>query len=343
MRVAAGAIARKVVPGLTRARARWSRWARTRSTARAGTGTRSTTIRSSARTPGTAKFCDDYLDGVRKSGSSVGAVIEVVAEGVPPGLGAPVYGKLDADLAAALMSINAVKGVEIGDGFAAAALSGEDNADEMRMGNDGKPRVPVEPRRRHSRRHLDRAADRRALRGQADLVDPDAAQDRRSLRQRDRHHRPRAATIPASASARCRSARRWWRACSPIIICVIAARSARGRRWPFTNPPEPSHEAEFECSRPISASMQAIAAFARGEIVVVTDDDDRENEGDLFVAAVALHAGEDGVHHPPHLRHRLRAAVGRRRAAAASRSDGGARTTRRSAPPSPSRSTSSTA
>ena len=59
---------------------------------------------------------------------------------VPPGLGAPVYGKLDGDLAAALMGINAVKGVEIGDGFAAALLSGEDNADEMRMGNDGKPR-----------------------------------------------------------------------------------------------------------------------------------------------------------------------------------------------------------
>lgn len=81
----------------------------------------------------------DYLDGIRKSGSSVGAVIEVVAEGVPPGLGAPIYGKLDADLASALMSINAVKGVEIGEGFAAAALTGEVNADEMRMGNDGRP------------------------------------------------------------------------------------------------------------------------------------------------------------------------------------------------------------
>ena len=66
-------------------------------------------------------------------------MIEVVAEGVPPGLGAPIYGKLDADLAAAMMSINAVKGVEIGDGFASASLRGEDNADEMRMGNDGRP------------------------------------------------------------------------------------------------------------------------------------------------------------------------------------------------------------
>jgi chorismate synthase len=80
-----------------------------------------------------------YLDGVRKNGSSCGAIIEVVAEGVPPGLGAPLYGKLDQDLAAALMSINAVKGVEIGAGFAAAAFPGEENADEMRTGPDGKP------------------------------------------------------------------------------------------------------------------------------------------------------------------------------------------------------------
>jgi chorismate synthase len=84
-----------------------------------------------------AAFFEDYLDGIRKSGSSIGAVIEVVAEGVPAGWGAPIYGKLDADLAAAMMSINAVKGVEIGAGFAAAELSGEENADEMRMGNQG--------------------------------------------------------------------------------------------------------------------------------------------------------------------------------------------------------------
>src|SRR5207247_10130216 len=87
-----------------------------------------------------AKFFEGYLDEIRKRGSSVGAVIEVVADGVPVGLGAPIYGKLAGDLAAALMSINAVKGVESGAGFAAAALSGEDNADEMRMGNDGRPR-----------------------------------------------------------------------------------------------------------------------------------------------------------------------------------------------------------
>ncbi|MBT5113370.1 MAG: chorismate synthase [Rhodospirillales bacterium] len=83
-----------------------------------------------------ARDWEDYLDAIRKAGSSTGAVIEVVAEGVPAGLGAPVYGKLEGDLAAAMMGINAVKGVEIGAGFGAAALTGEENADEMRM--DGK-------------------------------------------------------------------------------------------------------------------------------------------------------------------------------------------------------------
>ncbi|HEV7256914.1 MAG TPA: chorismate synthase [Bosea sp. (in: a-proteobacteria)] len=86
-----------------------------------------------------AQFFEGYLDGVRKSGSSIGAVLEIVAEGVPAGLGAPIYAKLDSEIASALMSINAVKGVEIGDGFGAAELSGEENADEMRAGNDGKP------------------------------------------------------------------------------------------------------------------------------------------------------------------------------------------------------------
>ena len=79
----------------------------------------------------------NYLDGVRKQGSSAGAVIEVVASGVPAGLGEPVYDKLDGDLARAMMTINAVKGLEIGAGFAAAVLSGEENSDEMRM-KDGK-------------------------------------------------------------------------------------------------------------------------------------------------------------------------------------------------------------
>lgn len=141
MRVAAGAVARKVldhlVPGgvIVRGamvrmgahaidRSRWD-WSET------------------ANNPfwcpdaATAAAWADYLDGVRKSGSSIGGVVEVVAENVPLGLGDPVYDKLDADIAKALMSINAVKGVEIGDGFAVAALSGEENADQMRM-KDGR-------------------------------------------------------------------------------------------------------------------------------------------------------------------------------------------------------------
>ena len=79
----------------------------------------------------------EYLDGLRKAGSSVGAMIEVAVRGAPAGLGAPVYAKLDTDLAAAMMSINAVKGVEIGEGMAAARLRGEDNADEISMGSNG--------------------------------------------------------------------------------------------------------------------------------------------------------------------------------------------------------------
>ena len=88
--------------------------------------------------PETAASWADYLDAVRKAGSSAGAIVEVVASGLPAGLGEPVYDKLDADLAKAMMSINAVKGVEIGAGFEAARLSGEENADEMRM-DDGAP------------------------------------------------------------------------------------------------------------------------------------------------------------------------------------------------------------
>jgi chorismate synthase len=139
MRVAAGAIARKIVPGLTVRgaliqvgaekieRAVWD-WTEVE---------RNPFFCPDAKAA--ARFAE-LIDGVRKQGSSVGAIIEIVAEGVPAGLGAPVYGKLDGDLAGALMGINAVKGVEIGAGFAAAALSGEENADEMRMGNDGRPR-----------------------------------------------------------------------------------------------------------------------------------------------------------------------------------------------------------
>jgi chorismate synthase len=139
MRVAAGAIALKVVPGLSVRgalvqigehavdRERWD-WEEV------------------GRNPffcpdaETAKLWEGYLDSIRKEGSSIGAVVEVVADGVPPGLGAPVYGKLDQDIASAMMSINAVKGVEIGAGFKAARLSGEENSDEMRAGNAGRPR-----------------------------------------------------------------------------------------------------------------------------------------------------------------------------------------------------------
>src|SRR5215211_674389 len=138
-RVAAGAVARKIVPGMTVRgalvqmgphaikRKRWD-WQEVE---------RNPFFCPDAEQ---AAFYADYLDGIRKTGSSVGAIIEVIAEGAPPGLGAPVYGKLDADIASALMGINAVKGVEIGAGFAAAALSGEENADEIRMGNDRMPR-----------------------------------------------------------------------------------------------------------------------------------------------------------------------------------------------------------
>jgi chorismate synthase len=136
MRVAAGAIARKVIPEVTiRAalvqmgphgidRAHWD-WSQV--------GQNPFFCPDAQK----AAFYEDYLDGIRKAGSSVGAVIEVVAEGVPAGWGAPIYGKLDSDIASAMMSINAVKGVEIGVGMGAAALTGEENADEMRIGNDG--------------------------------------------------------------------------------------------------------------------------------------------------------------------------------------------------------------
>ena len=80
---------------------------------------------------------ESYLDGVRKDGSSAGAVLEIVADGVPAGLGQPIYGKLDSELAAAMMTINAVKGVEIGGGFALAATDGREAGDEMRAGPDG--------------------------------------------------------------------------------------------------------------------------------------------------------------------------------------------------------------
>jgi chorismate synthase len=137
-RVAAGAIARKIIPNvIIRAalvqmgphkidRARWD-WAEVNNNP------------FFCPDAEMAKFYETYLDDIRKSGSSIGAVIEVVAENVPAGWGAPLYGKLDSDIASAFMGINAVKGVEIGDGFATAAMTGEENADEMRRGRDGQP------------------------------------------------------------------------------------------------------------------------------------------------------------------------------------------------------------
>ena len=142
--------------------------------------------------PAVVNQWSDYLEGLRKSGSSCGAIIEVVAEGIPAGLGAPVYGKLDADIAAALMSINAVKGVEIGAGMKAAELTGEENADEMRRGGDGQP-VFLSICRRNSGRHFQWSADRGALLGQTDLVYSDTAQNHRRQRQRDRDFHQRAA------------------------------------------------------------------------------------------------------------------------------------------------------
>ncbi len=138
MRVAAGAVARKVLPRVSIRgalvqmgpheidRQAWD-WAEV---------DRNPFFCPDARA---AKAWEVYLDGVRTDGSSIGAVVEVIAEGAPPGLGAPLYGKLDQDLASAMMSINAVKGVEIGAGMAAARLRGEENADEMRIGADGEP------------------------------------------------------------------------------------------------------------------------------------------------------------------------------------------------------------
>ncbi|WP_145144146.1 chorismate synthase [Roseomonas gilardii] len=138
MRVAAGAVARKVLgPEI---RIRGAMVALGRDTVDRSTWSWAEVERNALFCPDAAAAArwEERLMAIRKAGSSIGAVIEVVAEGVPPGLGAPLYGKLDSDIAAALMSINAVKGVEIGEGFAAAALSGEENADEMRMGEDGE-------------------------------------------------------------------------------------------------------------------------------------------------------------------------------------------------------------
>jgi chorismate synthase len=139
-RVAAGALARKVVPGMVVRGALVSMGVK--SIDRANWNWNFVGDAENpffTPDPASVAVFTQYLDGIRKAGSSVGAVIEIVADGVPAGLGAPIYAKLDQDIASGLMSINAVKGVEIGNGFEAARITGEQNADEMRMGNDGKP------------------------------------------------------------------------------------------------------------------------------------------------------------------------------------------------------------
>lgn len=136
-RVAAGAIARKVVPGLIVRGAMVSMGTEDIDRANWDWDQVNQNPFFSPDASSVDRFAS-YLDGIRKDGSSVGAVLEIVAEGVPAGLGAPVYGKLDQDIASYLMSINAVKGVEIGNGFEAARITGPENADEMRM-KDGKP------------------------------------------------------------------------------------------------------------------------------------------------------------------------------------------------------------
>ncbi len=185
-RVAAGAVARKVIPGVTIRgalvqignikvdRSLWD-WDAVDANP------------FFCPDPATAVAWADYLDEVRKSGSSIGAVVEVIADGVPVGWGAPIYGKLDQELAAAMMSINAVKGVEIGAGMAAAELTGEENADEIRIGPDGEAALSHQPCRRHPRRHLLGPAGRVPFRGQADVVDPHRPPDDRRRGQRDRH------------------------------------------------------------------------------------------------------------------------------------------------------------
>jgi len=137
-RVAAGALARKILPGVT-IRGALVQIGIHKINRKNWTWDEVNNNPFFAPDPEIVPVWEEYLSGIRKNGSSVGAVIEIVAEGVPAGLGAPIYGKLDQDIASGLMSINAVKGVEIGNGFGAAEMSGEDNADQMRMGNDGKP------------------------------------------------------------------------------------------------------------------------------------------------------------------------------------------------------------
>jgi hypothetical protein len=216
-----------------RARPRRARRARLdgctrRSTAPTGTGISSTTPKtpSSRPTARRSRVFADYLDGIRKAGSSVGAVIEIVADGVPAGLGAPIYGKLDQDIAALADVHQRRQGRRDRRRLRRRRAHRRGKRRRDAHGQRRRAAVPVEPCRRHPRRHLHRPADRGALCRQADLVDPHAP--RRSIdRRRDVEIRsPRAATIPASASAPSLSGKPWSPAPSPTTTSATAARSA---------------------------------------------------------------------------------------------------------------------
>ena len=236
-RVAAGAIARKVLGEAVVIRAavvqigphridrsRWD-WAETGNNP------------FFAPDPDIVPVWEGFLDSVRKAGSSTGAVVEVEAQGVPAGWGAPVYGKLDADIAAALMSINAVKGVEIGAGFGAAELSGEANADEMRMGPNGGPTGRSSCRTRRAESWAGSPPASRWSRAWRSSPPPRSSPPAAASTSTARRSRspPRAATTLASASAPHRWPKPCWPACSPTPSCITgprpaAGRSGRGRR-----------------------------------------------------------------------------------------------------------------
>ncbi len=231
-RVAAGAVARKVLDGVTirgclvqmgphkidRARFDWSQveqnpfW---------------------CPDPVMAVQWEEFLEGVRKAGSSTGAVVEVEATGVPAGWGAPVYGKLDAEIAGACMSINAAKGVEIESAnFEAAALSGEENADEMRLGNDG----PLFLSNSAGGILGGISTGQPVIRARAALkpilgpiLTPCGCRACRIRTARRSRSAPRAAMTPVSASAPCPWSRPWWPASWPTPSCAIAGRSGSGR------------------------------------------------------------------------------------------------------------------
>ena len=149
---------------------------------------------------------EEYMDSLRKAGDSCGARIRVTASGVPVGLGEPLFDKLDADIAYAMMGINAVKGVEIGAGFASVAQRGTTHGD-----SPTPARVPHQQRRRRARRHQHRAGPRGLHRDQAHQFDHHAARDDQPEGRGGRRSSPRAGTTPAWASVPRRSPRRCWR------------------------------------------------------------------------------------------------------------------------------------